>query len=664
MTTSVIDINLQLEKVYELVALLEKLRGMTGGSGFDMSGVPSDRAVDATVKKVTAKRVDGAKRAANAEIAEDRRVYLMRMRQEERVATYRDKLAQQAATIALQRNAREQKQAGTLAYQGNIQRQQREHRQKMKDIAAAAKGQTSFSKAAQRAVDPFKQILASVRKVKSTITSVTREILKWTGLGGLFSGIAMGGDLFGMRSLARQATDERFTAQGSGVSIGELGAARSVYGSRLISNPESALSQLNEMKNSVEERRKFAMLGINSPDKTSTFSLLGEVMQKGLEKFRGFNKNKELASASGLTSLLPYDTWARLDKMGTAELAATRKLAEATAKQLELTDDTAKQFQELNSKLAATTTAIQHTFMDGLVKLTPELQSLSDSIAQVIREFMDTDTVRGWIDSVARELRKLAAWLATDEFKSKMTEWVDQIDDFAGTMLRVGDAIESAFSWMMPGKSISGKDYMRLRAWGKTSPEAKAGATALQNTLENPGDPHARDAWNGWWISQHPYMKPAMAKLGTIKGLEWLTREAQKGLGIQMDRLGLNRPGETTLPIKGSPSRSRSTGTPRALTPRGASALPPWDARWSGGGGVNYPPAPTVASHVATQGQSGAADSPLPGDYDPLVRSKRAQASPAHVARGRPFAPAQVHVTVENKTGNDTAVLANLAGAY
>jgi hypothetical protein len=275
---------------------------------------------------------------------------------------YREGLSHSISAWA-QLNQQASMQRNTFSQQLALQQRQHEHERQMLDA------QQSLSRETERTATSWDKIAKRAKEMDAHLLSVTRSILSWGSLAAAGGGLLGFGGLFGLSSMAHGVANDRRTAMGLGVSIGELSSFRNSF-SRLI-DPDSYLGWMNEMETDITKQGP-------------AFSLLGQrglshnTAQDSIDMLKAI---RNLAKATPLEQLGPIlQAWGqnlsteeqrRLHGdvnhggMSDAEFGQLLANFEKQKKAGDIADKTAKAWADLTLQLGNAKQSIFATFVEG-----------------------------------------------------------------------------------------------------------------------------------------------------------------------------------------------------------------------------------------------------------------------------------------------------------
>ena len=132
----------------------------------------------------------------------------------------------------------------------------------------------------------WQSISRSTKGAAGNIASMTSQLMKWTALTSVFTGLIGAGGLFGIDRLAQSVAGGRRSSLGLGVGYGEQKAFQTSF-SRVV-DPDSFLSNINEALHSAGGKASLFGAGLNRPGDLSGST--ADVGIKFLERARAIAK--------------------------------------------------------------------------------------------------------------------------------------------------------------------------------------------------------------------------------------------------------------------------------------------------------------------------------------------------------------------------------------
>ena len=360
-----------------------------------------------------------------------------------------------------------------------------------------AKRQDKFSKATSSSALSMSKMYKSAKRLGGEIKGATESLLKWTGIIGTISGLIGGGGLFGINRMAADAAQNRFGAQGLGISTGELNSANINY-RKAVADPAGTLAAIRDAQYDLSKRWAFSALGVNPAGKNAD-ELLGPMIKAAKRTFAASGSTLQGAEARGLTQFFTMDDLTRFKQLSDAEIDAMVKRADADRRTLAVSDRTNRAWQDFNIQMGRSGTQIENTFIRGLVPLAAPLTKLSQAFSDAVADFMRSPHVGKWISELADGIQRAARYLKSDEFQYDLSNFADSLDDAAGAIYNFAQKIGKLFG---SGEvTLKGSQYHKLNQISQTDPKL---ASALRDYLENPSAQKYNQSVLQRWVELHP----------------------------------------------------------------------------------------------------------------------------------------------------------------
>jgi hypothetical protein len=315
-------------------------------------------------------------------------------------------------------------------------------------IKQAETAQKKFTIAAQGTGRAMGIVAKSTGTIAKNVAKTTLSLLKWVSLGSLFSGLLGTGSLFGIDRLARSASDSRRQSQGLGIGAAELKSAQLNFSK--FTDVDSALGNVAGARGDLSKRWIFSALGID-PEKGSNVDILGTSLKAAKHSFESNGMTQQGADAHGLTQLYSMDDLRRLHAMTDQEIddAVTKQKSDRDA--LAITDKTQRSWQDLNIQLSRAGASLENQLINKLATLTGPLGRLSDSVSKAFEAFLNTPKIGGWIDGLGDGIQRFSKYLASDEFKSDIDDFVDDLKTLREAISSLAEWIKKLFPAALPG---------------------------------------------------------------------------------------------------------------------------------------------------------------------------------------------------------------------
>ncbi len=321
--------------------------------------------------------------------------------------------------------------------------------------------------------DRWRDIGRSTRSTAANVRDMTTSILKWSAITGVISGLVGAGGLFGISRLAQGVAGGRQQAFGQGSGYGEQ-RSFGINFSRLV-DPGSFLSSVAEAKGDITKRVGFYGAGLGENDLKGTTADTGV---KLLDAMRKLAKNtdprlySQVIAARGLGQFASADDFRRLAATSDEEYGKLRGGYRRDINSVDLSGQTQRAWQDLNTQLTRAGDQIENTFVKGLLPLVPGLEKLSDGVQKTIAAFLGSDTVKKWMTDAGQGLETLAKYVATPEFEQNVMAVASGLGAVASAMARFlawfgGSTLNtpSATAGNRAGEVPADKGQQKFNAW-------------------------------------------------------------------------------------------------------------------------------------------------------------------------------------------------------
>lgn len=307
------------------------------------------------------------------------------------------------------------------------------------NLEKANKTQSVFNKSTSSAQKFLKGATKDAKSLAGHIKDATTSLISWGAIVGVFSGLVGAGGLFGINRLAAGTSAQRFTALGLGTTAGGLNSSAINYQTAL-GNPVATLGAIRDAQLDLGKRWQFSAMGIKNPDQDPA-KLLPQMIRSARDIFVRNGSTLQGAEANGLTNFFSLDDLNRFKHMSDAEIDAMQKRAEQDSQQLQLSDQTQKQWQDFNVQVQRSGVSIENSFIRGLAPLAPQLSKLSDAFSGAIDTVLKSPELGKWIDGLSNGIQKFGNYLASPEFKSDVESFITGVE-------RLGHAIGKVIDWI------------------------------------------------------------------------------------------------------------------------------------------------------------------------------------------------------------------------
>ncbi|HEY4437691.1 MAG TPA: transglycosylase SLT domain-containing protein [Lelliottia sp.] len=341
----------------------------------------------------------------------------------------------------------------------------------------------SLNKDAQGTLKTFGLINKTLGVTTSTLRGLFTTTVTW---GARLAAIG-GGGMFGYGFMAHRVTEQYRSAQGLGVSTGQMQAANNVYGSR-ISGTGNIMQALAAAQNDPSNPQYAGLmsLGIKPQDgAAANLPKLLEGVSSLLKQYKGTGVSQAVLKGYGLDGVIDVAT-ANQVLANSDRLPQLNKQFAAQSQSLDqgMGSETQQSYQELSAQFAYNADRIGNTFLKALARLNGPIGRISDNLTASIEKFLNGRNGQALFDTLANGLQKLGNWLGSDDFQR-------DLDSFSKAVKRIAQAIGSAIDWLANygiKAPESVEDARKSSSFDvKTSPEElkKKGMTPQQAADEN-----------------------------------------------------------------------------------------------------------------------------------------------------------------------------------
>lgn len=277
-------------------------------------------------------------------------------------------------------------------------------------------------------------ISRSTRETSSYLYRSVGTLMRWTGIGGAISGLALGGGVFGLDRLAASASAGRRSSMGLGLSYGEQTAFGVSY-QRLIDSA-AFLGGVSTGRGNVASAQAGALfsLGINPAGKGNTGAIandaLARIRQLALqtpEEHLGI-----LQQSRGLDALgLSVEDLRRIKTLSNSEFAQYQSDYAKRAGQMEVGDPRLKAWQDFYVQLDAAGEKIKSALIGSLSQLAKPLEALSEALGDFLKSIIGSNGFKQVIDWVTEGLKDFAEYVRKDDFKNDVRTFVESVEMLA-----------------------------------------------------------------------------------------------------------------------------------------------------------------------------------------------------------------------------------------
>jgi predicted nucleic acid-binding Zn-ribbon protein len=272
-------------------------------------------------------------------------------------------------------------------YQKILDQQSKKWEQVNKSFDAINKKQKDFNKSISDGTKGLKDAAYTTGTIARNMASAALSAAKWVAFGAVGGGFGLGG-------IAASASDYRRTAQGLGVSTGQLRAANVGFGRYI--NPESTLGNIADIASDVSRQQILARLGAQ-PGQNAAQNL-PSIIQNAVGQFKAGGQSKQFAEALGLTQVFSLEELRRLASLNEQELQKVIAQYKKDAEALKVDDADSRAWQDFWVALKRAGNTIETSLIKNLAPLTPKLQELSEAVSNAIGNFLSSKDFKKSID--------------------------------------------------------------------------------------------------------------------------------------------------------------------------------------------------------------------------------------------------------------------------
>lgn len=307
----------------------------------------------------------------------------------------------------------------------------------------------------RKQVSTFKQINSELRVTRKALGDLFSTAIKW---GAAMAGLAAAGPL-GYGLVASRVSSSVREAQGANVAPGTLQAAQAAYGP-YFSNVSGAFSSLAaaQYDPSNELYAGLMALGLNPQDNPAdNYPALLEKVGQLVDQYQDQGVALQYVNSLGLGSVVTPDVVNQVRANRENLPALEQRYREATSvNNQSLTADVYGGYQAVSSSLSRNADEVSNSFLRALSRLQGPIVDLSDELTDLVTSFIDGPNGEAVFDSIAEGLEQLATWLGSDEFRSDMREFGQDVSAAARELRKFVEWLAGLF----------GQDGKELAAWG------------------------------------------------------------------------------------------------------------------------------------------------------------------------------------------------------
>lgn len=295
----------------------------------------------------------------------------------------------------------------------------------VKLLEEAGKKSEAFNKKIKDGSGGLKEAAKTTGEIARNLASGAFSIAKWMTLGALGSG-------FGLGTLASSAGNQRKTAQGLGVSTGDLAAANVNFGKYI--NPEATLGKIADIQQDLARRPLLNRLAGHNVSGQSSTEMLPDVIAGAVKQFKAGGGTKQYAEANKLTDILDFQELRRLSSLSEEELKKTVSEYQKDRKALAVNPETMRGWQEFQTQLGRSGQLIENSFIKNLGALTPQLKELSAIISTAIDNFLKSDQFKEMVVALGNGIKDFISYIGSPEAKEDLQSFMDGMKTLSETI--------------------------------------------------------------------------------------------------------------------------------------------------------------------------------------------------------------------------------------
>jgi hypothetical protein len=306
----------------------------------------------------------------------------------------------------------------------------------------------------------WQSIVSHTKNYVGDLITGTRIMSRWLGLGGLGLGLGAGllglGGLWGLETLAGNASSGRRRAMGLGSSYGGQTAFGIDFGRAIDPN---FLESVGQARGDVSQQAGLYGLGFNQQqivtEETSQFSV--DLLRRAKQLADSTNPTMygNIIQARGLDNLFTSEDFRRLHSMSWEEFNTQAKNYGKDTGVFNLPPNVLREWTDFQTQLSRAGTKIETVLIDGLSGLTTPLSQLSDSLSDTIKALMKSQDVKDLMVEISKGLEQFAKYVATPQFAKDVKQFAEDV----GVLTKgVASALQWIAGWLGEQHNVSAQD--------------------------------------------------------------------------------------------------------------------------------------------------------------------------------------------------------------
>lgn len=297
--------------------------------------------------------------------------------------------------------------------------------------------------------DRWRDIRRETASVAVNIRDMTGQLLKWTALTGVFSGLLGAGGLFGVSRLAENVATGRRSALGLGTSYGQQSAFANAFG-RIV-DPGSFLGGVEGALTDVSKRSSLYNAGLTEGQLGGGSGAVGSRLLSSIKRIADQTPDNVLGNvfrARGIDQFMSEDDFRRLKRTSSEELGGLQRRFGAGSNAYNLSDRDQRAYQEFVTALDDAGRRIETVFVRGLGPLIPGLEKLSNSVVKTIDELVKAVPPE-WGEKVGKGIETFGKYIGSQEFQ-------EGVKNVAGAVIWAGKKLVGFGAWATRNSDTAG----------------------------------------------------------------------------------------------------------------------------------------------------------------------------------------------------------------
>lgn len=286
----------------------------------------------------------------------------------------------------------------------------------------------------------WERIRRSTTGAASNIRDMTGQLLKWTSLTAVFSGLLGAGGLFGISRLASDVSIGRRGALGLGATYGGQRAFGTAF-DRFV-DPGSVVSGVASARGDVSKRVAFAGVGmLNDKDLQGDDSVVAarvlarakRLADQTPDQFLGTIFQTRQLGTLGLTE----EDFRRLKYTSAEELTRQQARFGKLSRDYAIGGSDQRAYQDFTSALSDASNRIENVFVRGLAPLIPGMEKLSNSVVTTVENLAKAIPPDA-MERIGKGIETFGQYLASPQFQDDVKAFAAGVAWVAGKVRDFG----------------------------------------------------------------------------------------------------------------------------------------------------------------------------------------------------------------------------------